>query len=158
VVVSVNNIVSSCRNKTCSYTYSESHTPTVHSIVPDSGVVRNGTTCHLVRINCTGCQQGTDNKKVMIGDTACNVTRVNQTEISCCLGINNYLISARNSSVVIQLRAIQMFSFLGDSNQVDTERSNDVPVTFVLRYDVVTTSKQRHVMVNKRLMISNRPP
>jgi len=94
----------------------------------------------------------------MIGDTACNVTRVNQTEISCCLGINNYLISARNSSVVIQLRAIQMFSFLGDSNQVDTERSNDVAVTFVLRYDVVTTSKQRHVMVNKRLMISNRPP
>ena len=88
VAVFVNDIISACQDKNCSYQYSDDETPKITSISPNEGAAN--LTCQQVTITCEGCLAGIENNEVMIGNAACNITSATQTEIVCCLGNNEF--------------------------------------------------------------------
>ena len=75
VVVTVNDIPSSCRGNACGYSYSQSQTPVIISIRPEE-YAYDATSNSEVTIACSGCSNYTKDLTVTIGDADCDVTSV----------------------------------------------------------------------------------
>uniref|UniRef100_A0A8C5QTU9 Fibrocystin-L n=1 Tax=Leptobrachium leishanense TaxID=445787 RepID=A0A8C5QTU9_9ANUR len=74
-------VVQTIQYPTQSFTYSESDTPIVTAVLPDTGPT--GTL-----ITVSGCLFGVDatQVEVTIGGTQCNITNINDTELQCIIG------------------------------------------------------------------------
>jgi len=88
--VEINGIVSSCKNNTCAYNYTEVKTSILKSITPEEG--KEG---DVVSIECEGCSGNVGDDQVFVGDAECQVNAVIGERITCVLGWtfnnNNFL-------------------------------------------------------------------
>ncbi|XP_063307204.1 fibrocystin-L-like [Pelobates fuscus] len=77
----VNIIVQTIRYTSLRFTYSETETPTVTSVLPPTGP--SG-----ALITVSGTRFGTDSTQVTVtvGDTICNITSINDTQLQCNVG------------------------------------------------------------------------
>ena len=86
VVVTINNIASSCMNNTCAYEYSDASTPKITSITPSSGHGGPNGTCTVITIGGSGFSSNNAENVVTIGGVFCQVQSSTTSTISCCVG------------------------------------------------------------------------
>ena len=91
VVVTINDIPSSCRGRACDFNYTLEKTPQLILITPKESVSDSPVT-----LLCENCSSQKDNLKVSIGGTPCEVisatpSGVDQVSVVCKLGKRFYV-------------------------------------------------------------------
>ncbi|GAX81121.1 hypothetical protein CEUSTIGMA_g8555.t1 [Chlamydomonas eustigma] len=87
--VKVNEVPSACAansSTSCTFSFSSSLTPTITSVSPSSVISFNGSTAVPITITGTFLSATINTTVVTVGTTACNVTAVSSTQITCSLG------------------------------------------------------------------------
>lgn len=81
MTVTLNNILSSCSKRKCSFTFSSPDTPTLTSISP-----QRGTAGTEITLTGSGFSSSIQEVNVTVGGTTCHVTSSSETTIKCTAG------------------------------------------------------------------------
>eukprot|EP00795_Rhopilema_esculentum_P009048 gene9048-16692_t len=113
VVVTINNIASSCMNNTCAYGYSDASTPKITSITPSNGHGGPNGTCNVITIGGSGFSSNNADNVVTIGGVFCQVQSSTTSSISCCVGQSQ----AGTHSVNVHVKGKGNSMATGDANK-----------------------------------------
>ena len=80
----MNGIPSSCSSQNCTFTFPDSHTPTITSLAPMEG--QSGTN---IILRGHGFSDALEDVSISIGGVVCEVMNVSEVEIQCTVGIHS---------------------------------------------------------------------
>ena len=98
MTVTINQVPSSCWDKTCGFEHMEGSTATVISVNPNTGSYRDNT---IIVIEGTGFDPIPKHNEVLIGGAPCDVTSATSSELRCAIGPSD----AGSHQVIVTVRS-----------------------------------------------------